>query len=315
MDIPNFNDFESAARAALAFLHQRLGFDLWMITRKKGEDWIVLQKEGRGFDLQPGVTLGWADSICSAMVQANGPRIAPDLEQVPAYASAPIVSKLPMPIKSYIGFPLFGRDGELFGTLCALDPAIQPDSIIEEQPLIELLVSMLNTMLNAELQAVEQIRQKERLEQEAIIDPLTNLYNRRGWNQFCIKEDERCHRFGYSAAILICDLDDLKTINDTEGHATGDALLLSTASALRKAVRALDIVARVGGDEFGILAIECDQAGAAALYERIETLLEEAGIRASIGLALGGPEQGLKLTWQQADIDMYKKKRSRHSSE
>lgn len=310
MDRPNFNDFESAGRAVLAFLHQRLGFDLWMITRKKNEDWIVLQSEGEGFDLKSGSTLRWADSICSEMTSDNGPSITPNLEQFPIYASAPIARKLS--IKAYIGFPLFDKNGELFGTLCALDSSVQPESLVEEQPLIELLATLLNTLLHAELQAIEQLRQKERLEQEALIDPLTNLYNRRGWDQLCTKEDERCRRFGYSAAILICDLDDLKTINDTEGHATGDALLLSTASALRKAVRTLDIVARVGGDEFGILAIECDRAGATALYQRIETLLEASGIRASIGLALGSTEQGLKLTWQQADLDMYKKKRLRH---
>ncbi|MGA7965891.1 MAG: diguanylate cyclase [Gammaproteobacteria bacterium] len=309
MDRPIFNDFEDAGNAVLAFLHQRLNFDLWMITRKKGENWIVLQSKGDGFDLKSGTTLRWADSLCSEMASGKGPNIVPNLEKVPAFSSTRTGHELSA--KAYIGFPLFDKNNELFGTLCAFDSSIQPESIVEEQPLIELLVSMLNTLLQAELQATEQVRQTERLEQEALTDPLTNLYNRRGWNQLCVKEDERCRRFGYSAAILICDLDDLKTINDTEGHATGDALLLSTASALRKAVRTLDIVARLGGDEFGILAIECERAGADALHERIDTLLGEAGIRASIGLALGGPEQGLKLTWQQADLDMYKNKKNR----
>ena len=72
-----FNDFEAAGQRVLAFLHQRFGFGLWMVTRTEGEDWIVLQSEDHGYGVKPGTVFRWADSFCSEMVKGNGPRIAP----------------------------------------------------------------------------------------------------------------------------------------------------------------------------------------------------------------------------------------------
>lgn len=86
----SFHDFESAGRAVLAFLHHRLGFGLWMVTRTEGEDWIVLQTEGQAYDVNPGQVFCWTDSFCFRMVKGDGPRIAPDSDVIPAYAAAPI---------------------------------------------------------------------------------------------------------------------------------------------------------------------------------------------------------------------------------
>ena len=122
IDLP-LHDFESAGRAVLAFLHRRLGFGLWMITRTEGEDWIVLQVEDHGYGISPGTVFRWADSFCSEMVQNNGPKVAPNSDIVPAYAAAPIGQQVP--IKAYIGVPLSNADGSLFGTLCAIDPSRQ----------------------------------------------------------------------------------------------------------------------------------------------------------------------------------------------
>ena len=307
IDLP-FDDFVSAARGVLAFLNRRLGFGLWMVTRTEGEDWIVLQTEGSRYDVSAGTVFRWADSFCFHMVRGNGPRIAPDSNAVAAYAAAPIGRQVP--IKAYIGFPLTKPDGSLFGTLCAIDMSRQPDTIVADQPLIELLAALLSTILKQELRADHEARRSERLALEAQTDALTTLANRRAWDQLLQKEEERCRRYGHPAAVLILDLDDLKEVNDTAGHAAGDALIVRAAEALRKAARDVDIVARLGGDEFGIIAIECDQTGADALLARTRQALADQGVAASVGVAIRSPSGGLAAAWEAADRRMYQDKRS-----
>ena len=309
MDKLTLNDFEATGRAVLAFLHRRMGFDLWMVTRTEGDDWIVLQSVDHGYGVEAGTVFKWADSFCSEMVKGNGPRIAPRSQDVPAYASAPIGRQVQ--IKAYVGLPLTFKDGSLFGTLCAIHPSTQPASIVEEQELVELLGAMLSTILQAELRAMEEARNTERLQSEALTDPMTHMYNRRGWDNFLASEEERCRRYGHPAAVLIVDLDELSLVNDTQGHAAGDALIVRAGSALRRAARSIDIVARLGGDEFGILGAECDRVGSEALLTRVRTALATENIKASVGLAMRNPSLGLKNAWETADQMMYEEKRSR----
>jgi diguanylate cyclase (GGDEF)-like protein len=301
-------DFERAGREVLEFLHRRFGFALWVITRVHGNDWIVLQTEDHGYDVTPGRVFNWSDSLCFRMVRGDGPRVAPDTKLVPAYQGAPVTAQVP--IGAYIGVPLTQSDGSLFGTLCAIDPARQPERIVKDQEMIELLASMLSSILNSELKISEAVRRTERLEAEALIDPLTKLANRRAWDQFLRHEEDRCRRYGHSAAVLMIDLDDLKEINDAEGHRAGDALLVGAADALRSVIRDADVVARLGGDEFGIVAVECDRAGAERLIARTRQALDERRVRASVGVAVRDPATGLAQAWEQADRLMYAQKRA-----
>jgi diguanylate cyclase len=304
-----FHDFEAAAQGLLAFLHHRFGFGLWMVTRTEGDDWIVLQSEDHGYGVPPGTVFRWADSFCSEMIKGNGPCIAPDSASVPAYAAALIGRQVP--IKAYIGVPLRDTDGQLFGTLCAIDPSPQPEAIGKEQELVELLAAMLSTILQKELKAAIETRRNERLELEVETDSLTQLYNRRAWDRLLSLEEERCRRYGRPATVLSIDLDDLKQINDAYGHAAGDALIARAADALHQAAREVDIVARLGGDEFGIIGVECDQAGAEALLARTRKALVDAQVKASVGLAKRTPSGGLMGAWEAADQQMYEEKRSR----
>lgn len=293
----------------LAALHRRLGFDLWMLTRTEGDDWIVLQSEDHGYGVEPGTVFRWADSFCSEMVKGNGPRIAPRSEAVPAYAAAPIGRQVK--IRAYVGLPLVRADGGLFGTLCAIHPSSQPESIVEEQELVELLGALLSTILQNELKTVEETRRCEKLQAEALTDGLTGLYNRRGWDRLLAAEEQRCRRYGHPAAVLMVDLDDLKLVNDAQGHAAGDALIRRVGTALHRAARSLDVVARLGGDEFGILSAECDRAGGQALLKRVRETLAHAEVKASIGLAMRDPSAGLQDAWACADKLMYEEKRSK----
>ena len=312
MDSLSFTDFTSASRAILRYLHLRLGFKLWMVTRTEGEDWIVLDVEDQGYGVEPGTVFRWADSFCSEMVKGNGPRIAPRSDSIPAYAAAAIGQQVD--IKAYVGLPLTRADGSLFGTLCAIDPAYQPESIVDELPQIELLGALLGTILQSELNATDEKRRAERLAAEALTDGQTGLYNRRGWDALMLQEETRCRRFGHSAAVIVADLDGLKRINDANGHAAGDALIAQAADILRSCVRGNDIIARLGGDEFGILSVECDPAGAQTLFERLRSASEAAGVEMSIGLAMRGHVTGLEEACEQADQAMFADKRARKAA-
>lgn len=307
MENVNFRGFQDAGQAVLQYLHQHLGFSLWMITRVEGQDWIVLQSEDHGYDVYPGQVLQWADSFCLHMVAGKAPKIAPRSEDIPLYATAPINQQLI--IKSYIGQPLLNEDGSLFGTLCAIDPEPKSDAIIQDMALVELCGNLLSSILQAELRQHEQIRQHELLQVEASRDVLTGLYNRRAWEKLVNAEEERCQRFGYPVAVFFIDLNDLKKVNDSLGHKEGDKLIQQTAQILRENVRMNDIVARLGGDEFVVLSIDNDKAGAEVLLNRLIQALTEAHIGAALGMEMRHPTHGLLEALARADQKMLEYKR------
>jgi diguanylate cyclase (GGDEF)-like protein len=114
------------------------------------------------------------------------------------------------------------------------------------------------------------LAQLERLSRE---DSLTGLANRRCWDERLADEFERSRRQDNHLAVLLCDLDRLKEINDRFGHATGDRVLKAAADVLRERVRAGDLAARLGGDEFAVLCPESDVSAASALAEDLRARL------------------------------------------
>ena len=306
-DLRAFPNFSEATSSALRFLHERTGFDLWMVTRTEGDDWIVLDAHDRSYGVEAGRVFRWADSFCSRMVAGEGPRIAHDCSAVPAYADAPIGRQLP--IGAYVGVPLSRADGTLFGTLCGIHPEPKSADLHGELPLIELLAKLLSSLLIAELAAHAQARRAERAEADLLTDALTGLFNRRGWDSLISAEESRCKRYGNPACALTVDLDELKEVNDTQGHARGDELLKTAAQVLRASTRQQDVVARIGGDEFAVLAVECDTAGGEALVARLVEAFAIAGVRASIGMAPRCPSGTLEEAWLESDRLMYSHKK------
>lgn len=306
--LKNLKNFNHAGEMVLKFLQERLGFDLWMITRLEGNDWIILQTSSLEYDISPGQVFKWTDSYCSQMVQGKGPRIAPNSQLIPLYAEAGInkFSK----IKAYIGQPLFNEDGTLFGTLCAIDSSPQPECIREENDLLELLSLLLSKLLQSELKLSEQHRLAEKLKMDSLTDHLTGVFNRRAWDKLLDLEEKRCKTYGHPTTIIIIDLNDLKKVNDELGHKEGDRLIQKTASILKKTVRSSDLVARLGGDEFGILNIETNLANTEKLADRIINSLNGEGISIALGIAVRDPGKGLKIAAIDADKEMYRNKRA-----
>jgi diguanylate cyclase (GGDEF)-like protein len=303
------NDFAAASKATMQFLRQRLGFKLWMITRTDGKDWIVLFADDHGYGVKAGQVYSWAETLCSRMVEGQGPHIAPDVASEPAYAKSPITDKIA--VGAYVGVPLRRADGTLFGTLCAIDPEPQPERIRDDQDMVVLMGELLGGLLEAELSGVEAVRKAERMDVDITRDELTGLYNRRGWDMLVVREEERCRRYGHPACVVSIDLDDLRFYNDTQGYASGDALLIRCSKALKEVTRGSDVVARMGGDEFAMLMVECDYFDAQAMLLRVQETLAGYDVRASIGMAMRKSGIDLEEALAMADAEMYRAKRSR----
>jgi diguanylate cyclase (GGDEF)-like protein len=126
-----------------------------------------------------------------------------------------------------------------------------------------------------------------RLREAAHRDPLTDLLNRRGFQDVFDIELERSRRSNQPLSLIVGDLDRFKRVNDRHGHAAGDAVLERVADAIRGAKRGFDSAARVGGEEFAVLAPGSDEHGAYMLAERI---------RAAVHEALGARREEARLT-------------------
>ena len=163
----------------------------------------------------------------------------------------------------------------------------------------------------------ELVRNRSReLESQANTDPLTGLYNLRYLHREIAQLLSLQKRYEHPFTLLLLDIDGLKRINDAHGHQAGDRLLMQVAIAMRRAVRAVDTAARMGGDEFCVLAPQQDSAGGANLAGRlVEAIREEVvtpdtpPVGVSIGVA-GCPEQGedADRLLEAADQAMYRAK-------
>lgn len=158
-----------------------------------------------------------------------------------------------------------------------------------------------------------QLRQEqENLFEMAYTDSLTELSNRRAFDLHLHREWELALRDGVDSFVVLADLDGFKELNDTLGHAAGDQALCQFAGCLRVAARRTDIQARVGGDEFGVLLIRCDERAAHAFEARLRDAMtsEGGGLSVSLGhaslLQSSSPEKAL----ERADLAMLAGKRS-----
>jgi diguanylate cyclase (GGDEF)-like protein len=139
-------------------------------------------------------------------------------------------------------------------------------------------------------------RHADRLAKLSTTDGLTGLLNPRAFHTRLEEEVERSRRSGAPITLLLLDLDRLKALNDRHGHVIGDRALERIAGAIRGELRSIDVGARVGGDEFGLLAVGTDRTAAGAVANRLQRTIEaerdtELGLQitASIGIATFDP--------------------------
>lgn len=145
-DVAPWLDWTTAADGALRFLHDHVGWDVWMITRLVGDRQVVLRTWPER-SILPGDEVPWAESLCRQMVEGRGPRLATVTAAVPAYASR--TSGTIRDIAAYVGVPLVTGDLKLFGTLCGIAFRAKPRSAARELMVVETAGRMLSTLMAA----------------------------------------------------------------------------------------------------------------------------------------------------------------------
>jgi diguanylate cyclase (GGDEF)-like protein len=149
----------------------------------------------------------------------------------------------------------------------------------------------------------------DRLAAAAATDALTGLPNRNEWDECAPRELVRASRSGYPVSLALLDLDHFRAFNDAHGHAAGDALLKSCAARWWNAVRSVDILARLGGEEFALLLPNCIVPDAVIAVERLRAATND--LRAvSAGIAQWDMQEPLESLMLRADVALYRAKKA-----
>jgi diguanylate cyclase (GGDEF)-like protein len=178
--------------------------------------------------------------------------------------------------------------------------------------------AFLDTILEIIKVSISNFFNFKKLENDALIDPLTHCYNRRALNEYLDHDIANVERYGSELSAIMLDIDHFKKINDTYGHKSGDAVLQSVSKSLLSAVRRGDYLARYGGEEFIIVLPETKFSEAIELAERLRKIIENLkinveakniNITASLGVTLykNGTDKNILL--KRADDMLYKAKR------
>jgi len=169
--------------------------------------------------------------------------------------------------------------------------------------------------------AVERAHTLVELRDLSLTDPLTGLYNRRGFLLLAETHRRMLGRTGSQSLLLFADVDRLKAINDQFGHAAGDDAIRLAASALRASLRESDIVSRFGGDEFAALAHDVASGARSVVLRRVESALAQhhrgSGLPFEVSLSVGvaslDPGLDLDAVMARADRALYRSKRRRRT--
>jgi len=196
------------------------------------------------------------------------------------------------------------------------------ESLGRKVALATAMVDVLSSTNFIRVPIVMEYDELKKLQINAATDPLTGLYNRRLFDEYCDKELNRAKRYGQHLAIVILDLHRLKEVNDRHGHLRGDQMLQLAATTLRKTLRAADFAFRIGGDEFVLLLPQTDTEQAVTLCRRVRSLYEsdvvslklEVGVTLDFGVAVH-PQDGDQKSdlLRTADERLYELKRSGHA--
>jgi diguanylate cyclase len=304
--------FVASAQRVVDHLKARTPLTEWSISRVDGVEQVHLHVHG-GKLLDVGDRVPWEETFCRQMLGGASPvvhnaQIDPDYARLPSAAS----------IRAYAGVPIIEGDGSLFGTLCGVraEPLHAGEQVDQE------LLAVFSELLSSQLALVRSCASHHHTavvaEALASSDRLTGLMNRRGWDLLVSDAQARVDALGDPGAVLMIDLDDLKAVNDREGHQAGDTLITTAGIALRSAALDDDRIARYGGDEFAVYVEGEAVADLARVADHYAAALAAAGVAASVGAARvvpgGKPGTCVERALAEADSAMYASKLRRRGA-
>jgi len=215
-----------------------------------------------------------------------------------------LIRKIP---NTYYEFPVITREGKEIWIGQNVQVLIHDDKIVRFQAVSRDMTA--------------RVKKEEQLRSMVFTDALTHLYNRRGFLNLAEHLLKSAERLQSKLLLAYIDIDNIKFINDTFGHEHGDAVLINTADILRNTFRKSDIICRIGGDEFAILASNFDESYPQNLIDRLQYYIDEQNrkinkkykISMSMGFAFYDPETpcSLDVLMAGADRSMYEQKKAR----
>lgn len=210
------------------------------------------------------------EAICRLTVEANQIVMIGDTQKDARVAKLRIVSSSPR-FRAYAGHPLLDEHGACIGTFCIFDFRSREFAGSDRQTLIDFASLAQRELLSDQLANAHAVLTSKLsvARREALMDPLTHLWNRRGASVLLEEALANADQRGESLALALLDLDNFKRINDSRGHQTGDEVLRRVASRLLSTVRSDDVICRLGGDEFLVVMTDTDASIASRISERI----------------------------------------------
>jgi len=229
------------------------------------------QKSNAGL---PGYVIPRNQSFCAHVVNQDEMLTVPDTSKDMRFHDHPAVTS-GLGVGFYAGAPVHSPDGFLVGSLCAIDT--KPRDLTPEQlQVLRDLADMVEAELRADLLQRDNAKLLSLLQasqRQAMIDPLTHIWNRAGLNEILKREWSEARRREQPVVVAIVDVDHFKKVNDTYGHPAGDLVLQSLARRITSVLRTEDTVGRMGGEEFLVVLPNCKPEEMLQVLERMRTLI------------------------------------------
>lgn len=316
------NNLEELARPLLKLLHAATGLEstyLTSIDLAAGEQHVQFALNSGAMTIPEGLTVPWGDTLCKRALDED----TPICSDVPERWGDSQAAKA-LGIRTYASAPVRTSDGQVVGTLCAAGGQSVEMSDWARSTL-NLFSSMVGQHIEREMLVQQLKAANTELAVHAMTDSLTGLPNRRAVTDELGRMLARSARDGAPVLVGLIDLDDFKKINDVQGHQVGDRFLREVGRRLGTAVRATDLVGRMGGDEFVVLGPgphEGTDPGDAAQILRGRLALATTGryLLGDVALDYAGASVGVvalqaggdvEAALKQADAAMYVDKRQR----
>ena len=266
----------------------------------------IVAAEGVSLSSIKGVRIVPGEWVIGHVYASRRPVFVRDVSRLPAFSSDSTRYRT----RSFAAVPMLAGS-EAVGVITVTDkrggePFTRRD---------ELVLRTLAAAAAVAIVAARSVEAVTRLEYAATIDSLSGLLNRQGFDHRLHQELERTRRESGHLAVLMGDVDDFKTINDTRGHQVGDAVLKHVGSVIRSSVRVFDVCARFGGDEFAVVMPNSDRDNAILCAERIRRRLAERtddselpAVSISIGVAVVAAGDAAADLIARADECLYRAK-------
>lgn len=256
-----------------------------MLLNKDTSELIVEAHKSHGDKVKKNMRIKQGEGIAGMVVESGGSILVEDIEKDPRIRQA---NRGHYKTKSFIS-ALINIEDRVTGVLNISDK-VQGDVFNKDD------LSLLRSIIDNSSIAIERsilFEQTEELRKLSITDPLTGIYNRRYLNRRLSEEITRYIRYKHPFSFMMLDLDKFKEYNDTFGHIAGDNLIKSLAQRMEKSLRAIDIAARFGGDEFVAIFPQTPKIDAIQITNRLKDHIDRAlsqhnmemPISVSIGLA------------------------------